>query len=93
MLLHHNLIAAFFLDDLIEHFIENGWEVINYEDAIKDDIYQNNPNILPAGESIIWSMAKESGHYENQLRYPAEDASYEKEELDSLVKDNSKNII
>lgn len=33
--------------------------------------------VNPAGESLIWSLAKESGKYEDELRYPAEDSRYE----------------
>jgi peptidoglycan-N-acetylglucosamine deacetylase len=34
---------------------------------------------LPAGESIVWSLAKQQAM--TQLRYPAEDAPYELERL------------
>lgn len=84
VLLHHNLINALFLGDLIQYFIDHGWEITNIEDAYKDSIYKNMPDIVPAGESIIWSLAKASGKYESILRYPAEDGDYEKEKIDSL---------
>ncbi len=77
LLLHHNLTSALFLGDLIQAFQENGWEVIDAEQAFQDDIYQSQPSTIPAGESIIWSLAKESGQYEDELRYPAEDSRYE----------------
>jgi peptidoglycan/xylan/chitin deacetylase (PgdA/CDA1 family) len=84
LLLHHNPAAALFMGDLIAMFKEKGWNVVNASDAYKDEIYKNEPNILPAGESLIWAMAKESGKFENVLRYPAEDGSYQKAEMDSL---------
>lgn len=84
LLLHHNLLSALFLDDLIKHFKKNGWEVIDAENAYKDEIFSKTPNILPAGESLIWALAKESGDYENVLRYPAEDSRYEKDKMDKL---------
>jgi peptidoglycan-N-acetylglucosamine deacetylase len=37
---------------------------------------------LPAGESLIWSMARQSGKFD--LRYPAEGDQYEKAKMDSL---------
>lgn len=77
LLLHHNLTSALFLGDLIKAFHEKGWETINAEDALADEIYKREMNTMPAGESIIWSIAKESGKYENELRYPAEDSKYE----------------
>jgi peptidoglycan/xylan/chitin deacetylase (PgdA/CDA1 family) len=82
LLLHHNLAAALFLDDLIEMFKSKGWNVISADEAFKDPIFQQTPN--HAGESLIWALAKDSGKYEDELRYPAEDSRYEKERMDEL---------
>lgn len=82
LLLHHNLISALYLEDLIEAFKNNGWDIIDADKAIKDKVYDKEMRTLPAGESIIWSMAKETGKYEKVLRYPAEDSKYEKKKFD-----------
>lgn len=84
ILLHLNLAAALFLDDLIQHFEKNGWEVMDADKAYKDKIYTEVPNTIPAGESLIWALAKASGRFENVLRYPAEDSEYEKPKMDKL---------
>jgi len=84
ILLHHNLAAALFLDDLIKHFEANGWEVMNADDAYLDPIYNDLPDTVPAGESLIWALAKKSGKFEKVLRYPAEDGAYEKPFMDKL---------
>lgn len=84
LLLHHNLTSALFLEDLIARFKEEGWEIIDAPTAFKDNIFETLPSRVPAGESLIWSMAKESGKYENSLRYPAEDGRYEESKMDSL---------
>lgn len=84
LLLHHNLASALFLDDLIEHFKKNGWEIINADDAYTDKIYEENPTNIPAGESLIWALAKQSGKFEEVLRYPAEDGIYEQPFMDKL---------
>jgi len=84
ILLHHNLAAALFLGGLIEAFKESGWEVINANEAFQDEVFDKIPNAKHAGESLIWSMAKQSGKYEGQLRYPAEDSRYEKPKMDQL---------
>lgn len=81
LLLHHNLTSALFLGDLIKAFKYKGWNLINAKDALLDDVYKKEINTIPAGESIIWSIAKESGEYEDKLRYPAEDSKYEEEKL------------
>ena len=77
ILVHHSLLNALFLDDLINMFEKNGWEIANASDAYKDPIFAEKPDILPAGESIIWAMAKQTGKYEDILRYPGEDSEYE----------------
>jgi peptidoglycan/xylan/chitin deacetylase (PgdA/CDA1 family) len=84
LLLHHNLSASLFLDDLIKYFKKNGWEVLNTNEAYKDDIYNEIPSTLPAGGSLIWALAKQTSNYDSILRYPAEDSRYEKVEMDSL---------
>ncbi len=84
LLLHHNLTSALFLRSLIEKFKSEGWEVIDAIEAYKDPIYKSRPEVVPAGESLIWSLAKESGKFEDKLRYPAEDSRYEKDEMNRL---------
>lgn len=84
LLLHHNLAAALFLDDLIRHFKANGWALIDADRAYKDKIYTAVPTPIPAGESLIWALAKQSGQFESVLRYPAEDEAYEKPHMDRL---------
>jgi len=82
LLIHHYLLNALFLDELIKMYEKKGWEVIDAEEAFKDPIFNEQPNVLPAGESIVWSIAKEAG--DETLRYPAEDGSYEKAAMDKL---------
>ena len=33
--------------------------------------------MLPAGQSLVWSLAKADGSFEKLLRYPGEDGDYE----------------
>jgi len=84
LLLHHNLTSALFLGDLIKLFREKGWKIIDAEKAYKDEIFKSEPANIPAGESLIWSLAKESGKFESVLRYPGEDGDYEKDRMDKL---------
>ena len=84
LLLHHNLTSALFLGDLIALFRSRGWKIIDAEEAFRDEIFQRQPANLPAGESLIWALAKESGKFEALLRYPAEDSKYEMDEMDRL---------
>ncbi len=84
LLLHHNLTSALFLGDLIEKFKEEGWNVINADKAYQDNIFKEIHDPDFGGESLIWSMAKQSGKYDRSLRYPAEDSRYEKEKMNKL---------
>jgi peptidoglycan/xylan/chitin deacetylase (PgdA/CDA1 family) len=84
ILLHHNLASALFLDDLIAHFKKMGWEIMDADEAFKDPIFEEVPMVIPAGESLIWALAKQSGKYDKDLRYPAENGDYLKAKMDSL---------
>ncbi|WP_162628034.1 polysaccharide deacetylase family protein [Arcticibacterium luteifluviistationis] len=84
LLLHHNLTSALFLGDLIQRFKTEGWDIIDAEKAYQDKVFKQIPEPKYAGESLIWSLAKESGNYKDSLRYPAEDSRYEKPAMDKL---------
>lgn len=84
LLLHHNLLNASFLGDLLEHLQRHGWQAIDAQEAFSDPIFLQQPNVLPAGESLIWSLAKATGQFDSELRYPGEDGRYEKDEMDRL---------
>ena len=75
LLLHVREINAAWLADVISAFKQQGWEFIDSDTAYQDPLYQQQPKLLPAGESIIWNLAKQQGNQD--LRYPAEDAPYE----------------
>lgn len=85
LLLHHNALNAKYLGVLIEYFISKGWKFTNAADAYTDEIYNREPDILPAGESLVWALAKETGKYEPVLRYPGEDSEYEEAALNDYL--------
>jgi peptidoglycan/xylan/chitin deacetylase (PgdA/CDA1 family) len=84
LLLHHNVLNGLFLKDLLQMFKDKGWKLISAEEAYVDRVYLAEPKIAPAGESLIWALAKESGKFESHLRYPGEDGDYEKPKMDAL---------
>ncbi len=65
-------------------FQMKGWGVIDAEEAFMDPVFLRDPGIAPAGESLIWALAKESGKFDRRLRYPGEDDVYERPVLDRL---------
>jgi peptidoglycan-N-acetylglucosamine deacetylase len=84
LLLHHNALNALFLDDLVAMLTAKGCKHVDAEWAYQDAVYDRQPKILPAGESLIWALAKETGRFENELRYPGEDDVYENPKMDAL---------
>jgi peptidoglycan/xylan/chitin deacetylase (PgdA/CDA1 family) len=81
LLLHTNAINAAFLSDVIHLFRSRGWTLISPEEAFADPLYELRPTALPAGESLLWSLAKQRGV--EGLRYPAEDDVYEQPILEA----------
>ena len=84
ILLHYTLLNSLFLDAVLTMFEAKGWKLANAQTAYQDPVFSNAPRIVPAGESLIWAMAKESGKFEGKLRYPGESDEYEKDKLDRL---------
>lgn len=84
LLTHYNLLNALFLSDVLRALEADGWERIDVDEAYTDPVYRDSVDAIPAGESLIWSIAHASGKYEDRLRYPGEDGEYEKPLLDRL---------
>lgn len=61
LLLHHNLINALWLDDVIAMFKHKGWTITTPETAFNDPVYQLQPDRTAAGQSLLLSMAKSLG--------------------------------
>jgi hypothetical protein len=84
LLIHHAQLNALFLGDLITMFRSKGWRIIPAREAFQDPVFQMEPDIVPAGESIVWALAKATGKFDSLLRYPGEDGVYEKPRMDKL---------
>ena len=84
ILLHYNLLNSYFLLDAMDMFQMRGWQLVDAERAFQDKVFRRQPDTVPAGESLVWALAKETGRYDASLRYPGEDDVYEKPKLDRL---------
>ena len=84
ILIHHNLLNALYLADMMEGLKRDGWKWIDAPRAFADPVFRREPKIVPAGESLVWALAKEKGGFDNRLRYPGEDDVYEKPKMDAL---------
>lgn len=82
VLIHHNLLNSLFLDDLIQMYKEKGWKIASAKEAFTDPLFDQVPDVLPHGESILWLLAKKAG--DKNLRYPGEDSQFEKKEMAKL---------
>ena len=84
LLVHFNLLNALFLNNVIQMLQAKGWRLIDAEDAFTDPVFAAKPKVLPAGESIVWSVAKEKGTIPMSQRYPAEDGDIEEARMNKL---------
>lgn len=85
LLIHHNLLNALYLGDMMQALAADGWRWIDGARSFRDPVFRREPRIVPAGESLVWALAKESGRFESSLRYPGEDDVYEKLRMDALA--------
>lgn len=84
LLVHHNVLNGLFLGDLLTMFVARGWRLVDASAAFADPVFGAEPKIAPAGESLVWALAKESGKGAQALRYPGESDEYEKPRMDAL---------
>jgi peptidoglycan/xylan/chitin deacetylase (PgdA/CDA1 family) len=84
ILTHYNLLNGLFLNDLIEMFKSKGWQFIDAEEAFTDPVFAEKPKVLPAGESIVWSLAQADQKIARTLKYPAEEGSTVEAEMKKL---------
>jgi hypothetical protein len=63
-------------------FKARGWRFVSPEQAFADPLYRQPVDTVPAGESVVWALARKA-HLPG-LRYPSEDGAYEKQRLDKL---------
>ena len=84
LLVHYRTINVLFLQDVITAFEKSGWEWIDAGRPFEHPIFQREPDTLPAGESLVWALASETGRFKERLRYPGEDDGYEKPRMDAL---------
>ncbi|MBE7417738.1 MAG: polysaccharide deacetylase [Ideonella sp.] len=74
--LHVNALNAAALHDAIEAFRGKGWHFVSARSALDDPLYALQPDVLPAGGSIVWQLARARGV--DDLRNPPEDVRYER---------------
>jgi peptidoglycan-N-acetylglucosamine deacetylase len=84
ILLHHRLTTALFLDDALTMFRRRGWRIVDASKVFASPAFAQIPNALPAGQSLLWALAKSESRLSDKLRYPGEDGDYEAPKMDDL---------
>jgi peptidoglycan/xylan/chitin deacetylase (PgdA/CDA1 family) len=84
LLVHYNTLNALVLPDVMAAFETAGWQWIDASLAFQDEVFRSLPKTLPAGESLVWALAAETGSFKDRLRYPGEDDVYEEPKMKAL---------
>ncbi|MGB7230137.1 MAG: polysaccharide deacetylase family protein [Candidatus Acidiferrum sp.] len=84
LLMHYTTLNALVLPDVMAAFETAGWQWIDASLAYQDDVFRSLPKTLPAGESLVWALASETGRFKSRLRYPGEDGVYEEAKMNAL---------
>jgi len=81
LLLHENDLAALFLGDLIQLLKDKGWKIVSPEEAYKDAIAREIPDVLFNEQGRLGSIAFAKGVKPAALVQQSEDVKY----LDTLL--------
>jgi peptidoglycan/xylan/chitin deacetylase (PgdA/CDA1 family) len=60
LLTHFNLVSALYLGDLLDALRDDGWSIASAGAAYQDEVYRRQPDVLPAGDSLVWACAQET---------------------------------
>lgn len=83
LLVHHNPLNELYLGDILDQYERRGWKLIDAAQAYRDPVFDEQPTLLPAGDSLVLALAVQRGKAKLP-RYPPEDGVYEAPEMDRL---------
>ncbi len=84
LLLHHNLLNALFLADVLQQFRDLGWATVSPETAFADPVYHFQPERQAPGQSLLISIARSLGVKPDGYDRLLDDGDAEIAELDRL---------
>lgn len=76
LLLHENDAAALFVGDLVNHLRTKGWKIISPQQAYKDPIAMDFPQVAFHKQGRVAAIANSKGVPEAELRHPSENEQY-----------------
>jgi hypothetical protein len=82
--MHHNLLNALWLEEVIQQFRDMGWTITTPGKAFDDPVYQKEPERQVPGQSLLLSIArsKDIGKFEGWERL-VDDGDFEIDALRS----------
>src|SRR5262249_3683215 len=69
LLVHFSALNALALPDVMAAFESAGWQWVNADHVYDDPVFKSAPKTLPAGESLVWALASETGRFKERLRW------------------------
>ncbi len=81
LLIHHSLLNALFLGDVLDQFKRMGWAFADPDAALSDPVYQQPPVSSVTGQSILLSLARSQSVDLKPYERLMDDADFEMDEL------------
>jgi peptidoglycan/xylan/chitin deacetylase (PgdA/CDA1 family) len=82
LLVHHNILNSFYLDDVLTALKSSGWDLIDAKEAFQDPFYRLEPATPTNGRSLLSVIAQERG-YDN-ISIPKRYEGFGKKTMDAL---------
>lgn len=86
ILLHHNLLNALVMPDLLRMLDSNGWKVVSPEEAYRDPIYDEDLTTVGYSESHLGAMARKRGIFLEEVRLLEAQFAVEKANLKEYIR-------
>jgi len=83
LLVHHNVLNELYLGDILDQYKRLGWNLVDADQAYTDPVFNEKPDVLPAGDSLVLALAIQAGKTKLP-RNPPEDSEYEAPAMDRL---------
>lgn len=83
LLVHHNVLNGLYLGDILDQYVRQGWKLIDAEQAYTDPVFDETPDVLPAGDSLVLALAIQRGKA-RRARWPTEGDEIEAPKMDRL---------
>lgn len=84
LLVHYNELNVRHLANVLASFRSRGWRWVGAAEAFGHPLYGKEADIVPAGESLLWALAKQTGRYDERLRHQGDQDKLEESLISKL---------